>query len=139
MNTSLELQFIDDEITAWGGIALLKNLMDRTGFVEMLESLPLPAQGSNRGYNPVQLITQFIASLWCGANRYSHLDISRFDTTLQKLFGWKGMPEHKAFQRYFEKFTTYDSHAHVFGEIYKWIFSNMAFDNYTLDIQYRVC
>jgi len=138
MNTSLELQFIDDEITAWGGIALLKNLMDRTGFVEMLESLPLPAQGSNRGYNPVQLITQFIASLWCGANRYSHLDISRFDTTLQKLFGWKGMPEHKAFQRYFEKFTTYDSHAHVFGEIYKWIFSNMAFDNYTLDIDSSV-
>lgn len=107
-------------------------------FVEMIETLPLPAQGSNRGYNPVQLITQFIASLWCGANRYSHLDISRFDTTLQTLFSWKRMPEHKAFKRYFEKFTPYDSHTRVFGEIYKWFLSNMAFDNFTLDIDSSV-
>lgn len=35
MNT-LELLFIDDEITVWGGIALLKNLMDRTGFVVLI-------------------------------------------------------------------------------------------------------
>jgi hypothetical protein len=135
---ALELNFIDDEITAWGGIALLKNLMDRTGFEEFLKTLPLPVQGSNRGYNPVQLIIQFIASLWCGANRYSHLDISRFDTTLQKLFGWKCMPEHKAFQRYFDKFKPYDSHTQVFGELYKWFWSNIAFDNFTLDIDSSV-
>jgi hypothetical protein len=134
----LELKFIDEEITAWGGIALLKNLMDKTGFKEMLETLPLPEQGSNRGHSPVQLIMQFIASLWCGANRYSHLDISRFDTTLQKLFGWERMPEHKAFQRYFEKFSAYHTHAQIFGEIYKWFWSNMAFDNYTLDIDSSV-
>lgn len=104
----------------------------------MLETLPLQVQGSNRGHNPVQLIIQFIASLWCGANRYSHLDISRFDTTLQKLFGWKRIPEHKAFQRYFEKFSPYDSHTRVFGEIYKWFWSNIPFDNFTLDIDSSV-
>lgn len=135
---ALELQFIDDEITAWGGIALLKNMIDKTGFEKMLESLPLPSQGSNRGHPPVQLIMQFIASLWCGANRYSHLDISRFDTTLQKLFGWKRMPEHKAFQRYFQKFSSYHTHSQIFGEIYKWFWSNIAFDNFTLDIDSSV-
>ena len=134
----LELKFIDEEITAWGGIALLKNLMDKTGFREMLDLLPLPEQGSNRGHSPVQLIIQFIASLWCGANRYSHLNISRFDTTLQKLFGWERMPEHKAFQRYFDKFSPHHTHAQVFGEIYKWFWSNLAFDNYTLDIDSSV-
>lgn len=134
----LELQFIDEEITAWGGLALLKNLMDKTGFKELLESLSLPVQGSNRGYPPEQLILQFITSLWCGANRYSHLEISRFDTTLQKLFGWKRMPEHKAFQRYFDKFSSYRTHAQVFGEIYKWFWSNLAFDNFTLDIDSSV-
>jgi hypothetical protein len=136
--TTYELEFIDEEITAWGGIALLKNLMDKTGFEQLIETLPLPPQGSNRGYSPKQLILQFIVSLWCGANRYSHLDISRFDTTLQKLFQWKQMPEHKAFQRYFEKFSPYQTHEEVFGKMYKWFWSNMAFNNFTLDIDSSV-
>jgi hypothetical protein len=132
------LQFIDDEITCWGGLALLKNLIDRIGFQAQLEMLPLPLQGSNRGTSPIQLITQFIASIWCGANRYSHLDISRFDTTFQKLFGWKQMPEHKAFQRYFAKFSSYDTHKTVFGELYRWLLSNLPFDHFTLDIDSSV-
>ena len=60
MNT-LEISFIDKEITAWGGLALLKKLMDKTGFNELLNSLPLPPQGSNRGHDPVHLLVQFIA------------------------------------------------------------------------------
>ena len=134
----LQLEFIDNEITAWGGLAILKNLLDQSGFQEKLLSLPLPTQGSNRGYPPVQLIIQFMALLWCGANRYSHLDISRFDTTIQKLFGWKHMPEHKAFQRYFRKFTIYHTHDQIFGELYRWFFSNLVFDNFTLDIDSSV-
>lgn len=100
-------------------------------------SLPLPMQGSNRGYNPIQIFTQFMASVWCGDNRYSHLDVIRFDPVIQKMFGWKKMPEHKAFQRYFQKFdipTTYS----VFGGLYSWLFSNLKFDNFTLDIDSSV-
>lgn len=134
----LTIKFIDDEVTAWGGLALLKKLMDKTGFKELLKSLPLPQQCSNRGHDPVHLLIQFIASIWCGANRYTHLDISRFDTTLQRLFGWERMPEHKAFQRYFQKFSSYHTHNQIFGEIYKWFWSNLAFDNFTLDIDSSV-
>lgn len=78
-----------------------------------------------------------MASLWCGANRYSHLDISLFDTTLQKLFGWTKMLEHKAFKRYFDKFNQADI-VRVFGYIYRWFFSNLIFDNYTIDIDSSV-
>jgi len=135
--SEMELQFIDDEITAWGGLAILKRMMDSSHFLDHLRTLPLPAQGSNRGYPPVQLITQFIASLWCGVNRYAHLDISRFDTTIQKLFGWERMPEHKAFQRYFDKFSTADNQR-VFSSLYQWFFSNLNFDNFTIDIDSSV-
>lgn len=135
---TLQLQFVDSEITAWGGLVILKNLLDQSGFQEKLAALPLPAQGSNRGYSPVQLIIQFMASLWCGANRYAHLDVSRFDATIQKLFGWQSMPEHKAFQRYFRKFSLYRTHEQIFGELYRWFFSNIAFDNFTLDVDSSV-
>ncbi|MDR0305095.1 MAG: transposase [Chitinispirillales bacterium] len=81
---------------------------------------------------------QFIASIWCGVNRYSHLDISRFDTTLQKFFGWQRMPEHKAFQRYFAKFSFYGAFEKVFGELYRWFLSGLSFNNFTLDIDSSV-
>ena len=112
-------------------------MIDQSGFASYLESLPLPEQGSNRGYPPVQLFLQFMSGVWCGADRYAHLDIARLDRSLQHLYGWKKMPEHKAFERYFRKFdipTCYE----VFGNLYRWLFNNLKFDNFTLDIDSSV-
>ena len=133
----MQLEFIEKEISSWGGISILRQLIQKSGFQDYLSSLPLPVQGSNRGYPPVQLFIQFMSSLWCGAYRYSHLDISRFDSTLQKLYGWERMPEHKSFERYFNKFDIPTSYV-VFGGLYRWFFNNLKFDNFTLDIDSSV-
>ncbi|HJV77067.1 MAG TPA: hypothetical protein VJ602_01705 [Paludibacter sp.] len=129
----MELEFVDQEITAYGGLAILKQMLTQSGFVDKLEHLPLLVQGSNRGYSPIQLFVQFMSGVWCGANRFSQLDITRMDRSIQRMFGWDKMPEHKAFQRYFEKFdmtTTYS----VFSSLYRWFFDNLKFDNFTLNI-----
>jgi len=63
-----ELRFTDKEITAWGGMGLMKRLLDRIGFSSALEACELPQQRSNRGYSPIQLVVQFMLSVWCGAN-----------------------------------------------------------------------
>jgi len=115
----------------------LKKMIDQSGFASYLESLPLPEQGSNRGYPPVQLFLQFMSSVWCGAERYAHLDITRLDRSLQRLYGWKKMPEHKAFERYFRKFDIPTSHE-VFGSLYRWLFNNLKFNSFTLDIDSSV-
>jgi len=128
-----EIQFIDQELTSWGGVAILKKMIDQSGFMSYLASLPLPEQGSNRGYPPVQLFIQFMSAVWCGAERYAHLDITRLDYSLQRLYGWKKMPEHKAFERYFRKFDIPICHT-LFGSLYRWFFGNLKFDNFTLDI-----
>lgn len=130
---TMKLEFIDKEITAYGGLSILKKMIDTTGFIQVLEGLPLPIQGSNRGYPPVQLFIQFMASVWCGANRYAHLDVTRFDRSIQRMFDWAKMPEHKAFQHYFDKFDIPTTNA-VFGCLYRWSFDNLKFDNFTLDI-----
>jgi len=75
----LKIEFTGKEITAWGGIAILQRMMEKMSFTAVLNSAPLPVQGSNRGYDPVQLIIQFIISVWCGASRYEHLEVTRFD------------------------------------------------------------
>jgi hypothetical protein len=54
----LELRFTDQEISSWGGVSLLKKMLYSSGFMDILGRLPLPLQGSNRGYAPLQLLVQ---------------------------------------------------------------------------------
>ena len=135
--SDINIDFTDKEITAWGGIALLKKMMDKMSFIELLKTSPLPSQGSNRGYDPVQIIVQFIISIWCGASRYEHLEVTRFDGVIQQMFGWKSMAGHRAFIRYFQKFSMEDN-TNVFSNFYQWFFNNLAFNNFTLDLDSSV-
>ena len=67
-----DLRFSDKEITAWGGMAIMKRMLDHLGFDAALTTAELPQPRSNRGYRPEQLMTQFMLSIWCGANRFEH-------------------------------------------------------------------
>ena len=66
--SALKIEFVDKEITAYGGIALIQKMMDKMAFTDFLKSTPLPQPGSNRGYDPVQIITQFIVSVQTDMN-----------------------------------------------------------------------
>lgn len=129
---SLEIEFTDREISAWSGLILLKEMLVRMGFSEQLASLNLPKQNSNRGYSPVQLLSSFMTGVWSGANRFEHFEVCRHDQVLRQIFGWKQGAGHRAFMRYFEKFNQ-ATNQEVFGQLYKWFFSNQHFDNFTLD------
>jgi hypothetical protein len=129
----LKIEFTDKEITPWGGMILMKQLIEKTKINEVLERLPLPAQKSNRGYKPIQLINNFWVSIWSGASRYEHLEVTRMDKVIQKIFGWRTMAGHKCFQRYFKKFGQADNQR-VFTELFNWFFKQIKFDNYTLDL-----
>ena len=41
----MELEFVDQEITAYGGLAILKQMLTQSGFVDKLEHLPLDNLG----------------------------------------------------------------------------------------------
>jgi hypothetical protein len=99
------IDFVDKEITSRGGVSILKKMIDMSGFSTYIDTLPLPEQGSNRGYSPQQLFLLFMSSVWCGAARFDHMDITRLDTSLQRLYGWKRMPEHKALSVIFASLT----------------------------------
>jgi hypothetical protein len=73
---NFELRFSDKEITACGGMALMKRMLDRMEFDQSLAGAGFPQPGSNRGYAPEQLITQFMLSVWCGANRFEHGEVT---------------------------------------------------------------
>jgi len=137
MAKDLQLSFSDKEITPWGGMALMSRMLQKIGFREALAKVPLPTQGSNRGYAPAQLIEQFLVSVWCGANRFEHLEVTRYDEVIRKIFDCKRMAGHKAFQRYFRKFRQADNQR-VFQGLYQWFFEQLHFDNFTLDLDSTV-
>ena len=92
---AFDLRFTDKEITAWGGMGIMKRMLDHLGFEAALVACDLPQPGSNRGYRPEQLITQFMLSVWCGANRFEHTEVTRHDPVLKRLFGFTRMAKSK--------------------------------------------
>ena len=128
-----EIAYTNKEITPWGGMVLLRQMLEKMKFSCAVESCAdLPQPGSNRGYKPLSVIESFMVSIWCGANRFLHTEVTRQDLAICKIFGWKQMPGNDAFKRFFRKFRQADSQR-VSDYFYKWIFNNVKFDNYTLD------
>ena len=124
-----EISYTNKEITPWGGMVFLRQMLNKIGFKEQVGHCPyLPQPGSNRGYEPRTIIEAFLVSIWCGANRFLHTEITRQDETLRKIFEWKQAPAQDVFKRYFEKFTQ-SINQEVSNYFYKWIFDNIHFDN----------
>lgn len=128
----IKIEFTNKKITPWGGISLMRQMLNKLSMLDVLSSLPLPQQGSNRGYAPEQLILHYLIGIWCGASCFEHLEVTRQDEVIRDLFGWDRMAGSKAFQRYFNKFDQAINQK-VFDQMYNWFFSNLKFDNYTLD------
>lgn len=99
------VSFSNREVTAWGGLALFKQMLDSMEFREAAARWGLPEPKSNRGCAPLQLIEQFIVSIWCGACRFAHAETVRMDSTLVRLFGWTQAAGHKAIMRLFARLT----------------------------------
>jgi hypothetical protein len=130
--------FSSREVTAWGGVALLKQMLDSMAFHKAVSGWGLPESGSNRGYPAAQLLEQFIVSIWCGACRFAHAEVVRLDATLTRLFGWQRAAEFKAIQRLFRRFDML-TNERVQAEAYRWIFSHLqGLHRITLDLDSTV-
>jgi len=134
---NFDIKFTTREVSAWGGLALLKQMMDGMGVLKAVQSWDLPAPGSNRGYDPAQLIEQMMVSIWSGANRFVHSDITRLDNTLARLFGWTKVAEHKAIMRLFNRFDQEKSNE-MQKKSYHWLFNKLALNPITLDVDSTV-
>lgn len=129
-----ELSFTNKEITPWGGMVFLKQMLDKIGFREQIENYnALPVQCSNRAYAIPVLLESFITGIWCGANRFLHTEVTRSDRALGKIFDWTNTPGQDAYKRYFGKFTQ-SVNQHVSHHFFSWFFQHLQINYFTLDI-----
>ena len=130
--------FSNQEVTAWGGLALLKRMLESLEFREAFVQFGIPETASNRGYPAVQLIEQFIVSIWCGACRFAHAEVVRLDKVLCRLFGWPCAAEFKAIMRLFRRFDML-TNERVQEQAYRWLFGKLStLSKVTLDLDSTV-
>jgi len=137
MGKEIRVEFTDQKVTAWGGMKLMKDMLDSIGIKEFMAGLDLPEKGSNRGYEPIQIMECFWTSIWIGAGRFSHSAYLRYDKVLQEIFGWKEAPSQSTYSRFFQKFS-WQRNNEVFVPIQKWFIDNLKIKNITLDFDSSV-
>jgi len=133
----LVIEYSDKKISAWGGMKLMKDLVDNTGIKSFMGALNLPRRGSNRSYFPLDIIESFWVSIWIGASRFTHSSWLRYDTVLKEIFDWKEVPSQSTYSRFFHKFS-WKRNDEVFPRLQHWFFNQLHFDNMTLDLDSMV-
>lgn len=134
---NLSIEYSDKKVTPFGGMVLMQRFVASTKIKEYLKELDLPVSGSNRGYDASEIIEGFWLSIWTGASRYIHCDWLRYDSTLQKIFGFEQMPSQSTYSRFFKKFTQ-ARNSRVFPSLQHWFFSQIEVDNLTIDFDSTV-
>ncbi len=134
---NLPIEYSDKPVTPFGGMSLMKRFLDQTAIKAYLSTLDLPQPGSNRGYDPVDIVTSFWLSIWTGASRYVHCDWLRYDTVLQSIFGLDQMPSQSTYSHFFGKFSQ-KRNTEVFPVLQHWFFDQIGVDNLTVDFDSTV-
>jgi hypothetical protein len=134
---NLPIEYSDKAVTPFGGMSLMKRFIDKVGIREYLQELPLPEPGSNRGYDPAQIIESFWLGIWTGASRYIHCDWLRYDKVLQDIFKFENMPSQSTYSRFFNKFSQ-GLNDEIFPNIQDWFFRQLEIDNLTIDFDSTV-
>jgi hypothetical protein len=130
---NIEWEYTEKQVSPWGGMRLMKELLDNSGIREELKKLPLPYPRSNRGYSPIAILESYFVSIWIGASNFIQSSYLRYDEVLKEIFGWKEVASYSTFSRFFHKFSQKRNNE-VFPQLNKWFFEQLAIDNITLDL-----
>lgn len=117
---------------------MVQELYLKSGLKEIIESLDLHQPGSNRGFNPVDVIEGFLVSVLVGARRMAHSEVLRHDEIIREIFQWKRqLPSQSTYSRFFRKYTMEDNDK-IFPVLQREWFSNMSLDKHTIDLDSTV-
>ena len=133
----LEWRFTDKQYTAWGGLRVLEEMLRRVRFSDALGQSQLPQPGSNRGFDPVEVMQSFLVSVWVGGTRFAHTALLRFDQALRQIFGLSQVPSTSTFTRFFRRFRRKQVDQ-VFGYLAGWFWEQLQPMTLTLDLDSTV-
>lgn len=134
---NIEIEYSDKQVSPWGGLILMKQVLDKTGIREKLRELNLPQSKSNNSIESIAIVESFFASVWIGATAFSQTSIIKLDETVKQIFDWARVPSGTTFGRFFKKFSWKENNR-IFPELNEWFFKQIKFDTLTLDVDSSV-
>jgi hypothetical protein len=135
---SIDYEYTDKDISSWGGLCLVQELIERIDFRGMLDEAGLPERGSNRAYDSSTIIEGFIVSVILGAKRLAHSGTIRHDEVIRKIFGWKGgMASQSSFCRFFKR-SNLESNDEIMRRFNRRWFAMVDIDKHTVEIDSSV-
>lgn len=134
----IEHEYTYKKISPWGGIKFFQKTYVTSGLQSYVKKLALPQPGSNRGYNPTELVEGFLTSVVLGSRRLEHTGMLRMDEVIQSIWGWeKGMASASTFSRFFSKFDV-DTNDKIFPGMMKFLLNLVPIKFHTIDIDSTV-
>lgn len=131
-------EFTSRKVSPWGGIKLFYETYVRSGMREQIAAMDFPWPGSNRGYDPVDKIEQFMVGVVLGARRFQHGEYLRADEVVREVFGWqKGMASPSTLSRFFQRFDL-KSNRVLFGGLMQAWWARMPIKRMTIDVDSTV-
>jgi len=130
----MDITYTNKPITPYGGLTTVQRFYEKSGLKEQIRDLSLPQPGSNRGYNPVDLVEGFLVSVLLGARRLSHSGLLSHDTVVGEIFSWRnGMASQSTFSRFFRKFDV-SLNDEIFLQLNRWWFEKLHLSRHTIDV-----
>jgi len=105
--SKVKIAFTKRKMTAYGGFALLAAFFERIGFAQMIEKAMPIEECSPNGMGIYGKVAAYVAMIFAGAERFSHLVYLGNKEVLAKIFGVKRLPDAATtLTRMFGKLTT---------------------------------
>ena len=89
----VKIAFTKRKMTAYGGFGLIAAFFERIGFAQMIEKAMPIAECSPNGMGIYGKTIAFVAMVYAGAERFSHLIYLGNKEVLAKMFGVKRLPD----------------------------------------------
>lgn len=131
-------EFTSRKVSPWGGIKLFHEAYQQSGMATFFDNGHLPFAESNRGYDPRDLVEQFMTATVLGSKRLAHQEYLRADEVVREIFGWrKGVAAPSTFSRFFCKFDE-ARNARVLPAMFQEFWRHIPLKRMTIDIDSSV-
>lgn len=126
-------------VTPFGGLYVLVDFLNRSGYREVLSgAMPFALKSPNQ-IDPSETFTAFLFSVMVGARRFSHANMLRMDVALQKMMGVKRLACDDTIRNFFRRFGMKQVQE-FFSKLWGWLLERLPEreEGYSLDLDSTV-
>jgi len=134
-NETIQLGFTDQRLTAYGGMAVWSQFLQKKGFRQRLAKVLPQDPTSPNAYDPTDIGLGFLGGILCGADKLSRVAWLAQDVAVADVMGIEAVPSQSTLTRFFRGFS--QSSNEGLNALNRWVVSqwpSAGREGYTLDV-----